>query len=175
MPGGAQPLNACSRNRIHRSPLGCWAGSGPQIHRWQPWSMNSFPVELEPEASPRLAAMLLLLHLAAAALPWMTHCTRLLALSLSGMVLAGLVVSLAGLPGPHRRLQRAGCRDGRWQVRLQGLDRPYRARVGPATRVHAGWVFLDLRTEVGRLGWLLQRAAVQPDEFRRLKARLRLA
>ncbi|TAK52919.1 MAG: hypothetical protein EPO25_12280 [Gammaproteobacteria bacterium] len=137
--------------------------------------MNSFPVELEPPASPRLAAMLSLLHLAAAALPWMTHCARLLAVSLSGMALAGLAASLAGIPGPHRWLRRAGCRDGRWQVWLAGLDRPHEARIGPATRVHAGWVFLDLRTDAGRLGWLLQRAAVEPDEFRRLKARLRLA
>lgn len=137
--------------------------------------MNSFPVELEPRASPRLAAMLSLLHLAATALPWMTHCSRLLAVFLSGVALAGLAVSLAGIPGPHHRLRRAGCRDGRWRVGLAGLDRPHEARIGPATRVHAGWVFLDLRSDVGRSGWLLQRAAVPPAEFRRLKARLRLA
>jgi hypothetical protein len=35
-------------------------------------------------------------------------------------------------------------------------------------------VVLDLRAEDERLGWLLPRAALGPEEFRRLKVRLRL-
>ena len=119
--------------------------------------------------------MLLFLHLAAAVLPWLTRCTPLLALLLSGLALTGLPVSLAAVPGPHHRLRRADCRDGHWQAWLGSSDRPREAEPGPATRVHAGWVFLDLQTDAGRIGWVLQRAAVAPAAFRRLKARLRLA
>ncbi len=47
--------------------------------------------------------------------------------------------------------------------------------MGPSTRVYAALVALDIRTARGRLGWLLTRAATDPDQFRRLKARLRLS
>jgi hypothetical protein len=137
--------------------------------------MTSFPVTIEPRPEPRLAAAALLLHLSAAALPWATRCPAWLAVLLSLLAIAAFTATLARLPGRHCRLQGLVYGGDSWRVRLAGeaCDRP--ARVGPGTRVHADLIALDLATGRGRLGWLLTREATDSGQFRRLKARLRLA
>lgn len=137
--------------------------------------MTSFAVEIEPLPQPRLAAAALLLHLAAAALPWITRCPPWLAVPLSLLAVAGLAATLARVPGRHCRLQRVSFRDDTWRVRLAGDEREEAARLGPRTRVYAGLIVLDLLTGPRRVGWLLPRPALDAAEFRRLKARLRLA
>jgi hypothetical protein len=117
----------------------------------------------------------LLLHLSAAALPWATRCPIWLAVLLSLLALAAFIATLARLPGRHCRLQGLAYRADAWRVRLAGeaCDRP--AEVAPGTRVHTDLIALDLATGRGRLGWLLTREAMDSGQFRRLKARLRLA
>lgn len=137
--------------------------------------MTSFPVTIEPRPEPRLAAAALLLHLSAAALPWVARCPTSLAVLLSLLASAAFIATLARLPGRHCRLQGLVYRGDAWRARLAGeaCDRP--ADVGPGTRVHSELIVLDLATGRGRLGWLLTRGAMDPGQFRRLKARLRLA
>lgn len=137
--------------------------------------MTSFAVECEPQPRPRLAGSALLLHLLAAAWPWFTRCPPWVAASLSLIAVFGLAPTLARLPGAHCRLQGLSFRDGQWRVRLwrESGDRP--ASIGPGTRVHAGVIAVELIAGRERLGWLLTRPAVDSDQFRRLKARLRLA
>lgn len=137
--------------------------------------MNSSLIELEPEPCPRLAAAVLVLHVAAAALPWVTRCDWPVGLLLSVLALAGLPASLAAVPGPHCRLRRAQCRGGQWQVWLQGGGAPAPASPGPGSRVFADWVVLEFRSSAGRHRWFLLRRMVTPADFRRLKVRLRLA
>lgn len=137
--------------------------------------MNSFPVELEPAACPRLAAGLGVLHLAAALLPWVTRCAALTAVSLSGLAVAGLWLSIVRTPGAHNPLRRVACRHGQWYLWLGESGPAIAAVPGPGTRVYSGWVVLDLRAGGSRFGWLLPRPATSPDDFRHLKARLRLA
>jgi len=122
-----------------------------------------------------MAAAVLLLHIAAATLPWLTRCTWALALLLSVLALAGLPASLAAVPGPHGRLRRVRCIGGHWQLWLRGSQTPVEAHPGPGSRVFADWVLLDLSGTAGRHRWLLRRDMVAPAAFRRLKARLRLA
>jgi len=137
--------------------------------------MTSFPVEVEPRPEPRVATAALLLHLSAAALPWVTRCPAWFAASLSVLAIAGFVATLARLPGPHCRLQGFEFRSGAWRAKLacDSIDMP--VRVGRGTRVYAGLIALDLSTERGRLGWLLTREAMDVSQFRRLKVRLRLS
>jgi len=137
--------------------------------------MTSFPVEIEPRPEPRLAALALLLHFAAAALPWVTRCPPWLAGSLSLLAIAAFVLTLARLPGRHCCLQGLMYRGEAWRVRLAGGPCDGPARIGPGTRVYADLIVLDVLTGRGRQGWLLTRAAVDSGQFRHLKARLRLA
>lgn len=137
--------------------------------------MTSFPVEIEPSLQPRLAAGVLLLHLLAAALPWVSRCPAWLAGSLSVLALGGLAATLACLSGPHCLLQRLAYREESWHAMLAGDRSEVPAQLGPGTRVYAGLVVVDVRAQRGRMGWLLPRAALPPVEFRRLKVRLRLA
>jgi len=137
--------------------------------------MTLFPVEIEPRPEPRLAAAALLLHLSAAALPWATRCPGWLAVPLSVLALASLAATLARLPGPHCRLQGLAVSGDDWRVRHAGDTCARPAHVGPGTRVYAGLIVLDLVVGRSRLGWLLTRGAMDSGQFRRLKARLRLA
>ena len=120
-------------------------------------------------------AAALLLHAAAAAMPWLTRCPPMIAAVLSLLALAALPATLRRLPGRQCRLQGLAYRDAAWRIRLaaDASERP--AQVGAATRVHAGLIALDLECGRGRLGWLLTRRNLDPGQFRRLKARLRLA
>lgn len=122
-----------------------------------------------------MAAAALLLHVAAATLPWVTRCPIWLAASLSLLALSALAATLGRLPGHHCRLRGLAWRGDGWRVRFAGKDCEVPARAGPGTRVYAGLIALDLLAGQGRLGWLLTREALDPAQFRRLKARLRLA
>ena len=137
--------------------------------------MKSFPFECEPRPEPRLAAVILLLHASAAVLPWATRCPGWLAAPLSVLAAAALASTLGWLPGRHCRLQGVVVRGSEWQARQAGDVCELPALVGPGTRVFAGMVVLDLSVGRRHLGWLLTRRAMEPCQFRRLKARLRLA
>lgn len=137
--------------------------------------MTSFPVDCEPRPEPRLVAAALLLHISAAVLPWATRCPTWLALSLSLLALASFAVTLARLPGRHCRLQGIAARNADWRVRQAGEAFATPARLGSGTRVYAGLIVVDLMAGQRRLGWLLTRRAMDSCQFRRLKARLRLA
>lgn len=138
-------------------------------------SMKSFGVTIEPARQPRLAAVVFLVHLAAAASPWLTRATPLLAAPLSILAIAGLVSTLGRVPGLHCPLS-AVAFDGRGcRVRLRGQCRWLRAKVGPGARAYASLVLVEVVIAGRRLGWLLPRAALPPDDFRRLKARIRLS
>lgn len=137
--------------------------------------MPSFPVECEPRPQPRLAVAALLVHLLAAAWPWATRCPLWIAAALSLFAILGFAATLARLPGPHCRLQAVAFRGGSWRVRFAGAPCDEPARVGPGTRVYAGLIVLELVAGRERLGWLVTGAALESMQFRRLKARLRLA
>ena len=137
--------------------------------------MRSFAVRLEPDARPRLAAAVLLLHALAAVVPWLARVPSPLAAVLSAVALAGLVQSISRLPGRHCRLA-AARHDGRgWQVRLAGARRWRPAELHDSSRAYPWLVYVAFRARSGRCGWLLPAGAVPAAEFRRLKARIRLA
>ncbi len=137
--------------------------------------MTSFAIAIEPEAQPRLASVLSLTHAVAAAGPWIAHCPPALAAGLSLLALAGLLPSLARVPGPHCRLQAVRRDAGGWRVRLLGQDGYLAATLGPATRATAALIVLEVVAGGRRFGWLLPREALPADEFRRLKALIRLS
>ena len=147
----------------------------PLISRPRVCSMTSFPVDCEPRPDPRVFVAACLVHVTAAAMPWLARCPPLLAALLTLLALAALPATIGRLPGRHCRLQSVAYREAAWRVRLTGdaCERPVRVAAG--TRVHAGLVVLDLGSGSGRLGWLLTRKTMDTREFRRLKARLRLA
>lgn len=137
--------------------------------------MTSFAIAIEPAAQPRFAALLVLTHGFAAAAPWLARCPPLFAAGLSLLALAGLLSSLARVPGPHCLLRGLRQDAGGCQVRLPGQDGYLPATVGPGTRALAGFVVLEVIADGRRLGWLLPRGALQACEFRRLKALIRLS
>jgi hypothetical protein len=137
--------------------------------------MTSFAIAIEPAAQPRLAALLLLTHGFAAASPWIAHCPPLPAAGLSLLALAALLPTLARVPGAHCRLQgfrqdAHGC-----QVRLRGPGGFRPGTLGPGTRAMAAFIVLEVVADGRRSGWLLPRGALPADEFRRLKALIRLS
>jgi hypothetical protein len=117
----------------------------------------------------------LLLHLLAAAWPWLTRCPPLIAATLSLLAILGFAATLARLPGAHCRLQGLAFRGGGWRVQLSRASEDGPASIGPGTRIHAGLVAIEVIAGRERLGWLLTRSGMETDQFRRLKARLRLA
>lgn len=136
--------------------------------------MTSFAVAIEPAPQQRLAALLLLTHLFAAASPWIARCPPMLATAMSVLAMAGLLASLARVPGPHCLLRSLtldadGCR-----IRLAGQDTVLKASIGPGTRVYAALIVLDLVAGGRRHGWLLPRRTLPTTDFRRLKALIRL-
>jgi hypothetical protein len=136
--------------------------------------MTSFAVTIEPASQPRLAALALVAHLAAAASPWVAHVAPGPAVLMSLVALLGLASTLAAVPGRHHRLAELvldgdGCRA---RLRVGGTWEP--AEIGPRSRALAGLVFLDIRAGRRRLAWLLPRDAVEAGAFRSLKARVRL-
>ena len=137
--------------------------------------MTSFAVAIEPGAQPRLAAAVFLAHVLAAAWPWFAGAVPPLAASLSSVALAGLVLSLGFVPGRHCRLRAIALEDRDCRVRLSGQPLWLPARLGAGARAYAPLVLIEVLVDGRRLGWLLPRAALPPDEFRRLKARIRLS
>lgn len=137
--------------------------------------MTSFAVNLEPTAAPRLAAAVLLFHVLAAVAPWLARVPGVPGAVLSAVALAGLLQSLTRLPGRHCAL--AGVRhDGQgWQVRLTGCRVWLPAELCAASRAYPWLVYLRLRAGRRRPGWLLAPGSVPAAEFRRLRARIRLA
>jgi hypothetical protein len=137
--------------------------------------MTSFAVTIEPRAQLRLAAFALLFHAAAAASPWIARCGTALALALTVLALLGLALTLARIPGPHCRLLRFEIDSDGCRARLRSIDADLPATLGPGTRAYSGMLVLDLSVQGRRHGWLLPRSSLPADEFRRLKARMRLA
>jgi hypothetical protein len=137
--------------------------------------MTSFAFSLEPVAAPRLAAAVLLFHTLAAAAPWLARMPATLAAFASLVAAAGLLQSLARLPGRHSAL--AGVRhDGQgWHLRLAGSRSWLPAELCAASRAYPWLAYLGLRSGGRRTGWLLASGSVPAAEFRRLKARIRLA
>jgi hypothetical protein len=136
--------------------------------------MTSFAVTIEPAPQPRLAALAFLVHLGAAASPWVAHVAPVPAVLMSLVALLGLASTLAAVPGRHHRLAELvldgeGCRA---RMRERRTWEP--AEIGPRSRAMSGLVFLDIRAGGRRLAWLLPRGAVQTADFRSLKARVRL-
>ena len=136
--------------------------------------MTSFAVQLEPDPAPRMAAAALLAHLGAAVAPWLAHCAPPLALGLSLAAALSLPATLARLPGRHCRLQALRLGPGGCQVLPSG-GTALPGTLGRASRAYADLVFLDLQTACGRCGWIVPRSTVPADDFRRLKALIRLA
>jgi hypothetical protein len=136
--------------------------------------MRSRALRLDPVPSPRLAAAALAVHLAAAASPWVARVPVALAVPLSLLALAGLAVTLSRLPGRHHPLAEVAHDGSGWRLRRAGSDSFEPAELSSASRAHAGLVLLELRAARGRHGWLLPRASLPPEAFRRLKARVRL-
>ena len=119
--------------------------------------------------------MALLLHLAAAASPWIARVTPPLAAALTVLALAGLALTLLRLPGRHCALaalliDARGCR-----VRLRGRREFLPAELGAGSRAYPWLLLADIRTGSRRLGWLLPRGSLPAGQFRRLKARIRLS
>ncbi len=117
--------------------------------------MTSFAVAIEPDESPRLAALALLLHLAAAASPWFARVTAPLAAALALLALAGLALTLNRLPGRHCPLaalaiDALGCR-----VRLRGQQDFLVAELGTGSRAYPWLVLIDIRARGRRYGWLV--------------------
>jgi len=135
--------------------------------------MTSFAVSIEPAPQPRLAAVVSLIHLAAAAVPWVARVDTAFAVLLSVLAIGGLALTLARVPGRHCALAAVAV-DGRGcRVRLAGR-RPWRsAEIDGGARAYGPVVYLALRVDGRRLGWLLPRWAVPDADFRRLKARIR--
>jgi len=137
--------------------------------------MKSSVLSIEPRDQPRLAAAALILHLFAAAFPWITRCPPWLGAVLSLVALCGLVATLARVPGPHCPLRGVLCHGDSWRVMLAGHVRDTAAELAPDTRVYAGLIVLSFRVGRRRVGWLLPRDSLEAAQFRQLKARLRMA
>lgn len=137
--------------------------------------MTSFAVNLEPAAVPRLAAAVLLFHVFAALAPWLARVPMPLGAVLALTALAGLAHSISRLPGRHCAL--AGVRhDGRrWAVRLAGSRGWLPAELCGSSRAYPGLVHVRLKAGTRRVGWLLPSGSIPVSDFRRLKARIRLA
>jgi len=137
--------------------------------------MKSSALSIEPRDQPRLAAAALILHLFAAAFPWIARCPPWLAAILSLFALGGLAATLSRVPGPHCRLRRVVWHGDSWRVMLEGDPGCAAAQLAADTRVYAGLIVLNLRVGRRRMGWLLPRQSLGPTQFRQLKARLRMA
>lgn len=137
--------------------------------------MTSFVVRIEPAAVPRLAAAVLLFHMLAALAPWLARVPAALAAILTLAALAGMVQSLSRLPGRHCTLAEVRHDGRRWAIRLAGTGSWLPAELGGASRAYPWLVYIQLQAQSRRLGWLLPSGSVPAGDFRRLKARIRLA
>jgi hypothetical protein len=137
--------------------------------------MTSFAVSIKPGPQTRLAAVVLLIHIVAAAMPWIARVESAFAALLSVLAIGGLALTLARVPGRHCALAAVAV-DGRGcRVRLAGRRVWQAAEVDTGARAYGSVVHLVLRVDGQRLGWLLTRRAVPDADFRRLRARIRLS
>ncbi len=142
----------------------------------RPSSMTSFAAAIEPAAAPRVAAVALLVHSLAAAAPWLARVEAPLAALLTLGAIAGFALSLRRLPGRHCPLAAIELdASGSCYARLSRSPEWLRAELGPGSRAYASLAVVDIRAGDRRYGWVLPRAALSQDEFRRLKARIRLS
>jgi hypothetical protein len=137
--------------------------------------MRSFDVEIEPCAGRTLAALSLFVHAAAAAAPWLTHVALPAAIALSLVAAGGLAATLARIPGRHCTLQAIAFDARNCRARLAGTRSFLPARLTARSRASPWLVSLELQIGRRRLGWLLPRGSLPPDQFRRLRARIRLS
>ena len=138
--------------------------------------MTSFAATIEPAASPRLTAAALLVHALAAAAPWLARVDAPLAAMLSLAASGGFALSIRRLPGRHCPLSAIDLNaDGSCRARLAPAADWLHAELGPGSRAYPSLAVVDIRAGGRRYGWVLPRAALSPNEFRRLKARIRLS
>ena len=138
--------------------------------------MTSFAAAIEPAASPRLTAVALLVHSLAAAAPWLARVDAPLAAPLTLAAIAGFALSLRRLPGRHCPLAAIDLdANGSCHARLSQSPQWLRAELGPSSRAYPSLAVVDIRVGDRRYGWVLPRAALPQNEFRRLKARIRLS
>jgi hypothetical protein len=137
--------------------------------------MTSFAFRLEPAPVPRFAATVLLFHLLAALAPWLARVPAELGAILALAALVGLVQTLSRLPGRHCTLAEVRHDGQRWAVRLFGSRGWLPAELCGDSRACPWLVYIRLRVETRRVGWLLPLGSVPAGDFRRLKARIRLA
>jgi hypothetical protein len=141
----------------------------------RPSSMTSFDIRIEPGPAPRLAAIAVIVHVAAAASPWLLGVPRAGAVALSLVALAALASTLSSLPGRHHALRALVVEGGLARARLAGATGFVPARLGAGSRAWGGLAFIDIRTGNRRCFWLLPRASLPPGRHRRLRARIRLS
>jgi hypothetical protein len=138
--------------------------------------MTSFAAAIEPAASPRLTTIALFVHSLAAAAPWLARVDARLAALLTLAAIAGFALSLRRLPGRHCPLAAIDLdARGSCHARLAQSPEWLRAELGPGSRAYPSFAVVDIRAGDRRYGWVLPRAALSPNEFRRLKARIRLS
>jgi hypothetical protein len=137
--------------------------------------MRSFDVAIEPRAGEALAALALVVHAAAAAAPWLAHVAAPAAIALSLAAAGGLAATLARIPGRHCTLQAVAFDARSCRARLVGTRCFVPARLAVRSRASPWLVSLELEVGRHRLGWLLPRGSLPPDQFRRLRARIRLS
>ncbi len=138
-------------------------------------STRSFSVLVEPGPLPRLAGAVFLVHLLVAASPWIARVTPPLAAILSVVAVVGLALTLRVVPGAHCLLKGLAIDSRGCRGLLAGSRSWAAAEVGAGSRAYPLLVFIELRIEGRRLGWLLTPASLPAADFRRLKARIRLA
>jgi hypothetical protein len=138
--------------------------------------MTSFAVAIEPAASPRLTAAALLVHALASVAPWLARVDAPLALLLTLAAIGGFALSLRRLPGRHCPLSAIDLdADGSCRARLLPTAEWLHAELGPGSRAYPSLAVVDIRAGGRRYGWVLPRATLSQNEFRRLKARIRLS
>lgn len=87
----------------------------------------------------------------------------------------GIAVALAASTRRRRRVTAARWHgDGRWELHLAGGTSAADARLVAWQTLGRSWVALEWRTREGRLAACWHRSALEPDAWRRLRARLRL-
>ncbi|MCC7197931.1 MAG: hypothetical protein IT483_00315 [Gammaproteobacteria bacterium] len=136
--------------------------------------MQSLPLAIEPPACPAWQLVAGGLHGAAAAIPWLAGCTPGVAALLSLTALAALPWTLAAIPGRFSRVVALRAERGRVSVRLRDGSE-VAADVLPSSWAARDGVLLRLSWDGGSAAWWLPRTAVPGDDFRRLKAGIRLA
>lgn len=134
--------------------------------------MRSWPLVIEPSGCPGWQWLAIGLHLVAAAVPWLAGCTPPLAAVLMFAALAGLPASLRAIPGRLAGVRRLTVETAAVTLTLRG-GREVPASVQGSSQAWRDAVLLRLSWPGGAAAWWVPRAAVDPGQFRRLKAAVR--